>query len=101
MLSDNKTDKQSANDKDMEMLILDSNVLNLKEITEKLDKSLPLDTDSWRRVEQLLNYLTEFAPTYKVIELADAIGKFADHQAKMGYLIGQKDLVSEISNKLS
>lgn len=60
-----------------------------------LDQSLPIDTEHWKKVEQLLNYLTEFAPTYKIIELTEAICNFADDQAKRGFELGKQEILSD------
>lgn len=65
-------------------------------VMERLDQSLPLVTEDWKRVEQLLNMFTEFAPTDMVMELAGAIANYADDQAKRGYLLGQEDMVKEV-----
>lgn len=70
-----------------------------KSLTPILDQKLPIDTPEWRRVEQLLTYLTEFAPGFKIVELTDAIGRFADDQSKRGYVLGQKELLDELADR--
>lgn len=75
--------------------------MDMTQLNSRLDKNLPVDSQSWIKVEQLLTYLTEFAPTYKIIELAKAVGEFADDQAKRGYVVGQKDLIEELSKKVA
>lgn len=72
---------------------------SLHAVTERLDESLPLSTESWKKVEQLLMQLTEFAPTKLVIETAHAIALYADDQAQRGYILGQDDLIEEIKNR--
>jgi hypothetical protein len=57
---------------------------------------LPLVTEEWQKVEQLLNLMTEFAPTYLIMEMASAFADYADDQARSGYLLGQEDLIKEL-----
>ncbi|MBX9668680.1 MAG: hypothetical protein K2X93_13725 [Candidatus Obscuribacterales bacterium] len=70
-------------------------------VMERLDQSLPLVTDDWQRVEQLLNMITEFAPTSMVMELAGSIANYADDQARRGYVLGQEDLVRELRRRVA
>ncbi len=69
------------------------------QISRLLDQNLPLETPEWIKVEQLLTYLTEFAPGYKIVELTDAICRFADNQSKRGYVLGQKELIEELARR--
>ncbi len=75
-------------------------VRNYQVIT-RLDESLPLETEEWIPVEQMLVRLTEFAPTELVTQLSSAIASFADDQARRGYLLGQEDLSSELQQKVA
>lgn len=61
-------------------------------VIQRLDESLPLQTDEWNRAEQLLMQLTEFAPNSLVMEIVNAIAVYADDQARRGYILGQEDL---------
>ncbi len=70
-------------------------------VMERLDQSLPLVTEDWQRVEQLLNMITEFAPTSMVMELAGSIANYADDQARRGYVLGQEDLVRELRRRVA
>jgi hypothetical protein len=70
-------------------------------VMERLDQSLPLVTEDWNRVEQMLNLLTEFAPGSMVTELAAAIASYADDQARRGYILGQEDLVRELRRRVA
>jgi hypothetical protein len=70
-------------------------------VMERLDQSLPLVTEDWQRVEQMLNLLTEFAPSAMVTELAGAIAGYADDQARRGYVLGQEDLVRELRRRVA
>ncbi len=70
-------------------------------VMERLDQSLPLVTNDWQRVEQLLNMITEFAPTSMVMELAGSIANYADDQARRGYVLGQEDLVRELRRRVA
>jgi len=74
---------------------------NKRYVMERLDQSLPLITEDWQRVEQLLNLITEFAPTDMVVELSGAIAGYADDQARRGYLLGQDDLVKELKQRVA
>ncbi len=74
---------------------------NKRYVMERLDQSLPLITEDWQRVEQLLNLITEFAPTEMVFELSSAIAGYADDQARRGYLLGQDDIVKELRNRVA
>ncbi len=74
---------------------------DIKYVMQRLDQSLPLITDDWQRVEQLLNLITEFAPTEIVMELAGAIASYADDQAQRGYVLGQEDIVKELRKRVA
>jgi len=60
-------------------------------ITRRLDDAIPLNTDEWQKVEQMLMRLTEFAPTELLVEVASAIAFYADDQARRGYILGASD----------
>ena len=92
---------KEVNNKIADLVLNVGSDAKLTDLNRRLDQSLPVETESWHRVEQMLSYLVEFAPTYKVIELADAIGKFADQQAKAGYVLGQRDLLDELNRKIA
>lgn len=68
-------------------------------VIQRLDESLPLQTDEWNRAEQLLMQLTEFAPNSLVMEIVNAIAVYADDQARRGYILGQEDLAKELKLK--
>lgn len=68
---------------------------------ERLDQSLPLVTEDWQRVEQLLNLMSEFAPSGMIMELTGAIASYADDQARRGYVLGQQDLVDELRHRVA
>ena len=75
------------------------NCQNESVVESVLDRSLRLDTPQWKKVEQLLTYLTEFAPGYKITELTDAICCFADDQTKRGFVLGQTELLEELARR--
>jgi hypothetical protein len=68
-------------------------------VSQRLDESIPLQTEDWQRVEQILMRMTEFAPTSIINEVVSAIASYADDQAKRGYLLGQEDMVQEIAQR--
>lgn len=70
-------------------------------VTQRLDESLPLQTDEWLRVEQLLMQITEFAPNTLVSDLVNSIALYADDQARRGYILGQEDLAQELHHKVA
>jgi hypothetical protein len=70
-------------------------------VIQRLDESLPLQTEEWNRAEQLLMQLTEFAPNSLVTEIVNAIAIYADDQARRGYLLGQEDLVKEMKQRVA
>ena len=72
-----------------------------RQIISRLDQALPLETEEYRRVEQLLAYLTEFAPVELVDELAGAVVFYADDQARRGYALGQEDLIIELNKRVA
>jgi hypothetical protein len=65
-------------------------------VTQRLDESIPLQTPEWKKVEQMLMRLSEFAPNEMVNELADTMAEWADDQARRGYFLGQEDLAMEM-----
>ena len=68
-------------------------------VTQRLDESLPLQTNEWRKVEQMLMRLSEFAPNELVVELVDSLATWADDQARRGYVLGQEDLLHEMKQR--
>ncbi len=68
-------------------------------IIARLDDAIPLNTDEWLIVEQLLNQISEFVPISLLNTLSEAIVGYADDQARRGYLLGQEDLVAELRKK--
>jgi hypothetical protein len=68
-------------------------------VTQRLDESLPLHTQDWSKVEQLLMQLTEFAPNELIAELVDSLATWGDDQARRGYILGQEDLVCEMKQR--
>jgi hypothetical protein len=68
-------------------------------VTQRLDESLPLQTEEWQRVEQLLMRISEFAPSAMLTELVDTMAVWADDQARRGYILGQEDLMHEIKHR--
>ncbi len=60
-------------------------------IARRLDESIPLNTAEWKKVEQMLMRLTEFAPTDLIFDVASAIAFYADDQARRGYILGAAD----------
>lgn len=68
-------------------------------IIARLDDAIPLNTDEWVSVEQMLNQISEFVPMSMLNNLTEAIINYADDQARRGYLLGQEDLVGELKKK--
>lgn len=68
-------------------------------VIARLDDAIPLNTDEWLVVEQLLNQISEFVPISLLSTLTEAIINYADDQARLGYLLGQEDLVAELRKK--
>ena len=68
-------------------------------ITRRLDEGIPLQTPEWKKVEQLLMQLTEFAPHSLVSEVVNAMAIYADDQAHRGYVLGQEDAIASLSQK--
>jgi hypothetical protein len=68
-------------------------------VTQRLDESLPLQTDEWSRVEQSLMRLSEFAPNCLVAELVEKLATWADDQARRGYVLGQQDILAEMKER--
>jgi len=69
-------------------------------VTMRLDQSLPLQTPDFRKVEQTLMRITEFAPDDLIAEALTAIANFGDDQARRGYILGQEDLMQELVDEL-
>lgn len=90
-----KTDNRSGSVNTKGMSDLEFN----REVTKRLDESLPLQTEDWIRVEQVLMRLSEFAPESVLLDLATAIAFYADDQARRGYVLGQEDLIAKLMNK--
>lgn len=70
-------------------------------IIARLDDAIPINTEEWVSVEQLLNQISEFVPMSMLNNLTENIVGYADDQARRGYLLGQEDLVSELKKKAS
>ncbi|MFN8658644.1 MAG: hypothetical protein U0105_20080 [Candidatus Obscuribacterales bacterium] len=68
-------------------------------IIARLDDAIPLNTEEWVSVEQLLNQISEFVPLSMLNALTESIVNYADDQARRGYLLGQEDLVAEMKKK--
>ncbi|MBY0546928.1 MAG: hypothetical protein K2W95_06525 [Candidatus Obscuribacterales bacterium] len=68
-------------------------------VMARLDDAIPLNTEEWVTVEQILNQISEFVPLSMLNNLTENIINYADDQARRGYLLGQEDLVSEIKKK--
>lgn len=68
-------------------------------IIARLDDAIPLNTEEWVTVEQLLNQISEFVPLSMLNALTENIVNYADDQARRGYLLGQEDLVAEMKKK--
>lgn len=68
-------------------------------IIARLDDAIPLHTDEWIAVEQMINQISEFVPLSMLNNLTEAVINYADDQARRGYLLGQEDLVAEMKNK--
>ncbi len=68
-------------------------------IIARLDDAIPLNTEEWLSVEQLLNQMSEFVPISLLNSLTESIINYADDQARRGYLLGQEDLVAELRKK--
>lgn len=72
-----------------------------RHITMRLDESIPLETEDWKKVEQISMRLTEFAPRTLVTELLCSVAEYADDQARRGYILGQEDLMQELVKELA
>ena len=70
-------------------------------VVQRLDESLPLVTDEWQKVEQLLMRMSEFAPNTMIAELVNAVAIYADDQARRGYMLGQEDLMKELKKRVA
>ncbi len=68
-------------------------------VSQRLDDSIPLQTEEWQQVEQMLMRITEFAPASMINEVVSALASYADDQARRGYLLGQEDLVKELARR--
>ena len=70
-------------------------------IAQRLDESIPLQTDEWEKVEQVLMRLTEFAPASMINEVVSALASYADDQAHRGYILGQEDLMKHLLKRVA
>lgn len=70
-------------------------------IIARLDDAIPINTEEWVAVEQLLNQISEFVPISMLNNLTESIVAYADDQARRGYVLGQEDLVAELKKKAS
>lgn len=70
-------------------------------IISRLDDAIPLQTEEWMAVEQLLNQISEFVPLSLLNNLTEMVINYADDQARRGYLLGQDDFVQELQEKVS
>ena len=61
------------------------------EISRRLDRAIPLNTNEWLKVEQHLMRLSEFVPIEMLTWLTEVIALYADDQARRGYILGQDD----------
>ena len=68
-------------------------------IIARLDDAIPINTEEWVVVEQLLNQISEFVPLSLLNNLTESIVAYADDQARRGYVLGQEDLVAELKKK--
>ncbi len=68
-------------------------------VIARLDDAIPLSTEQWVHVEQLLNQISEFVPLALVNNLTEAIVSYSDDQARRGYLLGQEDLANELKKR--
>jgi hypothetical protein len=68
-------------------------------VIARLDDAIPLNTEQWVHVEQLLNQISEFVPLALVNNLTEAIVSYSDDQARRGYLLGQEDLANELKKR--
>jgi hypothetical protein len=68
-------------------------------VIARLDDAIPLNTEQWTLVEQLLNQISEFVPLSMLNNVTESIVAYADDQARRGYLLGQEDLVKELKNR--
>lgn len=60
-------------------------------VLQRLDESLPLETEEWKQAEQVIARLSEFAPPEILTDLVSAMASYADDQARRAYLLGQND----------
>jgi len=70
-------------------------------VIQRLDESLPLETEEWKRAEQLIMQLCEFAPVSLITEMVNAIAIYADDQAQRGYILGQDDLIKQLKQRVA
>ncbi|HEY9684662.1 MAG TPA: hypothetical protein V6C86_23980 [Oculatellaceae cyanobacterium] len=70
-------------------------------VAQRLDESIPLQTDEWEKVEQMLMRLTEFAPAALIEDVVAAMASYADDQARRGYLLGQEDLMKHLMKRVA
>jgi hypothetical protein len=70
-------------------------------VAQRLDESIPLQTEEWMKVEQMLMRLTEFAPPSMINEVVAALASYADDQARRGYILGQEDLMKHLMQRVA
>ena len=70
-------------------------------VAQRLDESIPLQTEEWVKVEQVLMRLTEFAPPTMINEVVSALASYADDQARRGYLLGQEDIMKHLMQRVA
>jgi hypothetical protein len=70
-------------------------------VSQRLDESIPLQTEEWEKVEQMLMRLTEFAPQSLIDEIVSALACYADDQARRGYILGQEDLMKHLLKRVA
>lgn len=70
-------------------------------VAQRLDESIPLQTEEWEKVEQMLMRLTEFAPPSMINEVVSALASYADDQARRGYILGQEDLMKHLMQRVA
>ncbi len=70
-------------------------------VAQRLDESIPLQTEEWEKVEQMLMRLTEFAPASLINEVVSALASYADDQARRGYILGQEDLMKHLLKRVA
>jgi len=77
----------------------DREISHQHRVIQRLDESLPLETEEWKRAEELIMQLCEFAPVSLLTEMVNAIAIYADDQARRGYVLGQEDLIKQLKQQ--